>query len=84
MNSFDARTEAAATQCPEGVRVADRLAHRPENYLPEMGGNGPGPGSVIGPGQGRYGLRDLGQGDGEAERLDLPNVVAELAVGLLS
>src|SRR2546425_1896487 len=28
------------------------------------------------------GLRGLGQGDGEAERLDLPEVVAELAVGI--
>src|ERR1700732_2683347 len=30
----------------------------------------------------RYGLRGLGQGDLEAERLDLPDVVAQLAVGV--
>ena len=37
---------------------------------------------MIGPGRERYGLSGLGEGDGEAERLDLPDVVAELAVGL--
>ena len=37
---------------------------------------------VLGPGQERYGLAGLGEGDGEAERLDLPDVVAELAVGI--
>jgi hypothetical protein len=37
---------------------------------------------VIGPGHERYGLSGLGEGDGEAERLDLPDVVAELAVGI--
>jgi hypothetical protein len=37
---------------------------------------------VIGPGQGRYGLRGLGEGDGEAEGLDLPDVVLQLAVGV--
>src|SRR6266508_2829016 len=31
---------------------------------------------------GRYGLRGLGDGDGEAERFDLPDVVADLAVGV--
>ena len=31
-------------------------------------GSGPGPGAVIGPGQERYGLSGLGEGDGEAER----------------
>ena len=36
---------------------------------------------VIAPGQQRYGLSGLGEGDGEAEHLDLPDVVAELAVG---
>jgi len=45
-------------------------------------GSGPGPGAVIGPGQGRYGLRGLGQGDLEGEGLDLADVVAELAVGV--
>ena len=45
-------------------------------------GSGPGPGAVVGPGQERYGLSGLGEGDGEAERLDLPDVVAELAVGI--
>src|SRR5262245_15102310 len=45
-------------------------------------GSGPGPGAVLGPGQERYGLPGLGEGDGEAERLDLPDVVAELAVGV--
>jgi hypothetical protein len=37
---------------------------------------------VIGPGQGRYWLRGLGEGDGEAEGLDLPDVVLQLAVGV--
>ena len=37
---------------------------------------------MIGLGQGRYGLPGLGEGDGETERLDLPDVVAELAVGV--
>src|SRR4029077_913755 len=45
-------------------------------------GSGPGPGAVIGPGHARYGLPGFGQGDVEAERLDLPEVVAELAVGV--
>jgi hypothetical protein len=36
---------------------------------------------VIGPSQGRYGLRGLGDGDGEAEGLDLPDVVLQLAGG---
>src|SRR5262249_2836588 len=46
-------------------------------------GSGPGPGVVIGPGQGRYGLPGLGDGDGVAQqRFDLPDVVAELAVGV--
>ena len=44
-------------------------------------GSGPGPGAVIGPGQERCGLSGFGEGDGEAERLDLPGV-AELAVGI--
>jgi hypothetical protein len=34
-------------------------------------GSGPGPGAVIGPGQEPYELPGLGEGDGEAERLDL-------------
>jgi hypothetical protein len=37
---------------------------------------------VIGPVQERYGLSGFGEGDGEAEGLDLPDVVAELAVGI--
>jgi hypothetical protein len=37
---------------------------------------------VIGPGQGRYGLRGLGQGDLEAEGLDLADVVTELTAGV--
>ena len=37
-------------------------------------GSGPGPGVVIGPSQGRYGLYGLGDGDGEAEGLDLPEL----------
>jgi hypothetical protein len=45
-------------------------------------GSGPGPGVVIGPSQGRYGLCGLGDGDGEAEGLDLPDMVAQLAVGV--
>lgn len=51
-------------------------------------GSGPGPGVVagpgvvIGPGRRRYGLPGLGQGDGEAEALDLPEVVAERAVDI--
>src|SRR5215469_16226560 len=39
-------------------------------------------GVMVGPGQKRYGLPGFGEGDGEAERLDLPDVVAELAVGV--
>ena len=33
-------------------------------------------------GQGRYGLSGFGEGDGEAECLDLPDVAAELAVDI--
>jgi hypothetical protein len=33
---------------------------------------------VIGPGQERYGLSGFGEGDGEAERLDLADVVRSL------
>jgi len=44
-------------------------------------GSGPGPGAVIGPGQGRCGLRGLGDGDGVAQqRFDLPDVVFDLLV----
>ena len=32
--------------------------------------------------RGGMGLRGLGEGDGKAERLDLPDVVAELSVGV--
>jgi hypothetical protein len=45
-------------------------------------GSRPGAGAVIGPGQERCWLSGFGEGDGEAERLDLPDVVAELAVGI--
>ena len=45
-------------------------------------GSGPGPGTTIGSDQGRYGLRGLGDADGEAERLDLADVVAELTAGV--
>jgi len=45
-------------------------------------GSGPVPGAVIGPGQGRYGSDGLGEGDLEAEGLDLADVVTELAVGV--
>jgi hypothetical protein len=34
------------------------------------------------PGQGRYRLGSFGDGDGEAEGLDLPDVVAQLALGV--
>ena len=37
---------------------------------------------MIGPGQGGIRLGGPGEGDGEAERLDLPEVVAELALGI--
>jgi len=43
---------------------------------------GPGAGAAVGPGQGRYGLRGLSDGDLEAEGLDLLDVVADLAVGV--
>src|SRR4029077_12284184 len=45
-------------------------------------GSGPGLGAVTGPGQEGYGLSGLGDGDGEAERLDLLDVVADFAVGV--
>ena len=45
-------------------------------------GSEPGPGAVIEPGQEPYELPGLGEGDGEAERLDLPDVVTELTVGV--
>ena len=37
---------------------------------------------MVGPGQGRYGLRGFGDGDSEAEGLDLPDVVLDLAVDI--
>jgi hypothetical protein len=44
-------------------------------------GSCPGPGVVIGPGQRHMELGGLGKGDVEAERFDLPHVVAEPAAG---
>src|SRR5438045_5828205 len=58
-----------------GVAPADRKITRGKGAR----GSGPGRGVVIGPGQDGMGLRGFGQGDLEAESLDLPDVVAELA-----
>jgi hypothetical protein len=68
---------------PPGPETAASVrTDRKITYRKWVRGSGRGPGVVIRPGQGRYRSGGFGDGDGEAEGLDLPDVVAQLALGV--